>query len=222
MQPLPEAFRVAEAILFAAEGPLSAQELAMRVSAALQLPPGALTEEAVDALLEELNAELEATGRPYRARAVAGGYALVATPEAAQWLERAFAGRSRRRLSQAALEVLAIVAYRQPITRAEIDAIRGVNSSEVVQSLVERGLLAVVGHAAAPGRPVLYGTTVQFLHLLGINSLQELPPLEEVEGRAQLPLFEPVQLDTLDARLRQLRLLHQEDSTPDAAPEQSP
>ncbi|MCS6966153.1 MAG: SMC-Scp complex subunit ScpB [Candidatus Kapabacteria bacterium] len=202
-------YRVVEALLFAAEGPVSPRELALRTCLAIQVPAGAVSEQDIECLVDELNAELEATGRPYRVLRSAGGYLLAATSEASQWLERAFAGRTRRRLSQAALEVLAIVAYRQPVTRAEIDAIRGVSSAEVLQLLVERGLLAVVGHASAPGRPALYGTTPQFLALFGLSSVEELPPLEEVEHSVQGTLFEPTQVEALEAQLRQLRLLAQ-------------
>lgn len=198
--------RVVEAILFAAEEPLSPSELVLRTCAAAGLPAGAFREEELLEVIDKLNAELQATGRPYRVVHSAGRYVLAATSEAAQWLERAFAGKARRRLSQAALEVLAIVAYRQPITRAEIDTIRGVSSAEVVQSLVERGLLAVVGRAAAPGRPALYGTTAQFLTLFGLTSLEELPPLEELEHMASPELFEPAHQELLDAQLHQLRL----------------
>jgi len=205
-----------EALLFASEAPVSVQELTERLCLAMQLPPGALGVPEVEGLIAKLNQELEESGRPYRVRVVGGGYVLVATPEASQWIERAWGGRPRRRLSQAALEVLAIVAYRQPITRAEIDAIRGVSSGEVIQSLVERGLLQVVGHAAAPGRPPLYGTTAQFLHLFGLNSLEELPPLEEVERSDSVQLFEPAQLEVLEMQLRQLRLLAQDGQQEDA------
>ncbi|MCS7177554.1 MAG: SMC-Scp complex subunit ScpB [Candidatus Kapabacteria bacterium] len=198
--------RVVEALLFAAESPVEVCELALRVCAACGLPAGSVGEQELERAIAELNAELEETGRPYRVQRLGESYGLVATPEASWWIERAFSGRARRRLSQAALEVLAIVAYRQPITRAEIDTIRGVNSGDVLQSLVDRGLLTVVGHAAAPGRPALYGTTPQFLHLFGLASLHELPPLEEVERLVELPLFEPIQGEVLEARLRQLRL----------------
>lgn len=203
--------RVIEALLFASEGPLSAQELAHRVALAVQLPAGALSTADVERLVLELNQELESSGRPYRVWQSGGYYALAATPEAAQWLERAFGARLRRRLSQAALEVLAIVAYRQPVTRADIDALRGVSSGEVLQSLLDRGLVCVVGHAAAPGRPALYGTTPQFLQLFGLNSLEELPPLEELQRSPALQLFEAVPAEAFDARLQQLRLLTHSD-----------
>jgi len=197
--------RILEALLFAAEEPLSGQELAQGICLAAQLPGGALGLEEVEQLVAELNAELQASERPYRVVRRGERYFLAATPEASQWIERAFSGKARRRLSQAALEVLAIVAYRQPITRAEIESIRGVSSAEVVQALVERGLLTVVGHAAAPGRPALYGTTERFLHLFGLESLQDLPPLEQVEQLWQLELFEPVQAELFEEGLRRLR-----------------
>jgi len=104
---------------------------------------------------------------------------FVTAPEAAS-VVRAFLGlEAKVRLSRAALETLAIIAYRQPITRPEIDAIRGVSSDGVVRSLLEKGLIEEVGRAQAPGRPILYGTTPRFLELVGLTSLEDLPPLQE-------------------------------------------
>ncbi len=103
---------------------------------------------------------------------------LVTAEEAASVVRRFLGVEARARLSRAALETLAIIAYRQPITRPEIDAIRGVNSEGVIRSLLEKGLIEEVGRAEAPGRPILYGTTPKFLEMVGLTSLEELPPLE--------------------------------------------
>ena len=199
--------RTVEVLVFAAPEPIAPGELVQALCRALELPPGAVNAEELPGLIARLNEELERSGRPYRVVESAGGYQFAATEEASEWLQRAFPERARRRFSQAALEVLAIVAYRQPITRAEIDAIRGVQSAEVVHSLLERGLLQIVGTAAAPGKPPLYGTTPLFLQAFGLQSLQELPPLEQLEQEPQLQLFDPEALEGLQQQLEQLRQL---------------
>ncbi|NPA06995.1 MAG: SMC-Scp complex subunit ScpB [Chloroflexi bacterium] len=106
---------------------------------------------------------------------------LVTAADWAPWVQRLLGLEAQARLSRAALETLAIIAYRQPITRPEIDAIRGVNSDGVIRSLLEKGLIQEVGRADAPGRPILYGTTEAFLQHFGLTSLDDLPPLESWE-----------------------------------------
>lgn len=134
-----------------------------------------------DGLVEEINADLESTDRPYRILKVAGGYQFATTPQHGQLVQRLLKSRSRKRLTQAALETLAIIAYRQPITKVEVDAIRGVNAGEVVNSLAERGLVVMVGRSETPGKPLLYGTTEEFLRIFGLNSLSDLPKLREID-----------------------------------------
>lgn len=138
------------------------------------------TEDQVEAALLMLDERLQ--GRGIRIQRHRQRVRFVTVPEAAP-VVRAFLGlEAKIRLSRAALETLAIIAYRQPITRPEIDAIRGVNSDGVVRSLLEKGLIEEVGRAQAPGRPILYGTTFRFLALVGLTSLEELPPLEDREA----------------------------------------
>ena len=134
-----------------------------------------------DELVDEINDELESSDRPFRIVKIAGGYQFATTPQHGSLVQRLLKSRSRRRLTQAALETLAIVAYRQPITKGEIDAIRGVNAGEVVNSLVEKGLATIVGRSEQPGKPFLYGTTEEFLRLFGLNSLSDLPKLREID-----------------------------------------
>lgn len=134
-----------------------------------------------DELVEEINTELEESDRPFRIVRIAGGYQFATTPQHGQLVKRLLKARSRRRLTQAALETLAIVAYRQPITKGEVDAIRGVNASEVVNSLAEKGLVTMMGRSEQIGKPILYGTTEDFLRLFGLNSLSELPKLREID-----------------------------------------
>lgn len=134
-----------------------------------------------DELVDEVNTELEQSDRPFRIVKIAGGYQFATTPQHGQLVQRLLKARNRKRLTQAAMETLAIVAYRQPLTKGEVDAIRGVNAGEVVNSLVEKGLLAMVGRSEAPGKPLLYGTTDEFLRIFGLNSLSELPKLREID-----------------------------------------
>ncbi len=134
------------------------------------------SEEEVEAALLMLEERFQ--GRGIRLQRHRQRVRLVTAPEAGP-LVRAFLGlEAKVRLSRAALETLAIIAYRQPITRPEIDAIRGVSSDGVVRSLLEKGLIEEVGRAQAPGRPILYGTTPRFLDMVGLTSLEDLPPLE--------------------------------------------
>jgi segregation and condensation protein B len=134
-----------------------------------------------DELVEDINDDLARSSRPYRMVKIAGGFQFATTPQYGVLVQRLLKAKNRRRLTQAALETVAIVAYRQPITKGEIDAIRGVNSGEVVNSLVEKQLVAMVGRSEAPGKPLLYGTTEEFLRVFGLNSLADLPKLREID-----------------------------------------
>ncbi|MBU3741481.1 MAG: SMC-Scp complex subunit ScpB [Candidatus Kapabacteria bacterium] len=134
-----------------------------------------------DALIDEINDELVQSDRPFRIVRIAGGYQFATTPEHGQLVQRLLKARNRKRLSQAALETLAIIAYRQPMTKAEIEAIRGVNASEIVNALVEKQLIAMVGRSESIGKPLLYGTTDEFLRVFGLNDLSELPKLREID-----------------------------------------
>ncbi|HBB25244.1 MAG TPA: SMC-Scp complex subunit ScpB [Bacteroidetes bacterium] len=134
-----------------------------------------------DELVEDINDELARSSRPYRLVKIAGGFQFATTPQHGMLVQRLLKAKNRKRLTQAALETVAIIAYRQPITKGEIDAIRGVNSGEVVNSLVEKQLVAMVGRSESPGKPLLYGTTEEFLRVFGLNSLADLPKLREID-----------------------------------------
>ena len=134
-----------------------------------------------DELVDDINTDLERTDRPFRIVKIAGGYQFATTPQHGSLVQRLLKARNRKRLTQAALETLAIIAYRQPITKGEVDAIRGVNAGEVVNSLAEKGLVAMVGRSEQPGKPLLYGTTEDFLRLFGLGSLSDLPKLREID-----------------------------------------
>ncbi len=161
--------RALEAILLAAGRPVRIKEL-------LEVFPR-VSEEELRAAFEELEAAYQ--GRGIRVREVAGGWRLETVPEVAEYV-RAYLRPKPRRLSPAALETLAFIAYHQPVTRAEIEAARGVDSSGPLKLLLEKGFIRVVGRKEVPGRPLLYGTTDYFLEFFGLKSLRELPPLEEI------------------------------------------
>ncbi len=154
------------ALLFVADAPASASSLAV---------PLGYTEGQVEQALELLGRQLDERG-PLQLVRLAGGYQLSTRPEVAESVA-AFLKPQRQRLSRSLMEVLAIVAYRQPLTMAEIDAIRGVQSDYSVRGLLERRLIQDLGRRPTPGRPVLYGTTAQFLHQFKMNDLSQLPPL---------------------------------------------
>ncbi len=145
------------------------------------IPTFDVPKEFFDELVEEINDELERVERPYRIVKIAGGFQFATTPAHGQLVQRLLKAKNRRRLTQAALETVAIIAYRQPITKAEIDAIRGVNSGEVVNSLVEKQLVAMIGRAETLGKPLLYGTTEEFLRVFGLNDISDLPKLREID-----------------------------------------
>lgn len=164
--------RMVEALLFASEAPLSAADLARADEA--------LDEERVEALVAELRAEYERDQRAFTIVEVAGGYQLLTRPEFAPVLERFDTVPAVQRLSAPALETLAILAYRQPVGRAEVEDIRGVGAGGVLRTLQERGLIEVVGRGEGLGRPLLYGTTAYFLQHFGFRSLDDLPRPDEL------------------------------------------
>jgi segregation and condensation protein B len=169
VNPLPQ---LLEAALFAADRPIAPEELAA-------LAPDASLDE-VRAALDQLREHYDFDGHGVELAELGGGFQLVTRPALAAALERAqFAARTSR-LSPAMLETLAVIAYRQPVGRAEIEEIRGVSASGVLRTLQERGLIEVVGRSEGLGRPLLYGTTALFPELLGLADLQNLPRAEEL------------------------------------------
>ena len=159
-----------EAMLFVTDEPVGI----VTFSEMLEVPP-----DRVEAALMELRDRLAAEGRGIVLREVAGGWRLYTNPAYHELIERYIVSWDTRRLSQAALETLAIVAYRQPITRAGVASVRGVNSDSSINLLVERGLLREAGTADTPGNPVLYATTRTFLERFGLRTLADLPDLEQ-------------------------------------------
>jgi segregation and condensation protein B len=162
-----------EALLFASDQPLSLPRLCEVLAEA--------TREEIQAALADLEASCEGGAGALRVLRVAGGYQLATKPDLADTVRRLFTGKRRVRLTKAALESLAIIAYKQPTTRPEIDAIRGVASGGVLETLLERNLIRIAGRSEGVGRPLLYGTTPEFLQYLGLDRLADLPSLEELE-----------------------------------------
>ena len=142
------------------------------------MTPGARLQAAID----DLNAQYAASGRTFRIEAVAGGVRMMTLPAFAPVLAAFHKARSGTRLSRPAIETLSIIAYRQPITRAQLEAIRGVSCGEVLRSLMERRLVTIKGRAEELGRPILYGTTKEFLDAFGLSSLKDLPSAEAAAG----------------------------------------
>jgi segregation and condensation protein B len=182
--PAPNLDAAIEALLFASDQPL----------------PLTLLSESLEEDPENVAAALERVGRGYAERSagvelreIAGGWMLVTTPAQAEWVGRMLRGKRRMRLSRAALETLAIIAYKQPVTKSEIEAIRGVDASGVLATLLERNLVTIRGRSKVVGRPLLYGTTVEFLGYFGLRDLSELPRPEEL--RALVAAREPEQME---------------------------
>lgn len=156
-----------EALLFSTRHPLTPNRLAELID----VPSGKALRQAV----AELNRQYEASGRCFRVEQVAGGYQLLTLPQFGELLGRLHQKDVDAKLTRSALETLAIIAYKQPVLRAEVEAIRGVASGETIRSLMEKHLVKIAGRAEEPGRPILYGTTKRFLELFGLNSLKDLP-----------------------------------------------
>lgn len=163
--------RVIEALLFVSESPLSMQHIG---SVLEEVDPAAIR-----LSIEELKAEYELSKRSLVIQEVAGGYQMTSSPLYAPWLRKFLKKAHGEKLSGPSLETLAIIAYKQPATRQEIEFIRGVNVEGVLKALLEKGLIRIQGRKDIIGRPLLYGTSREFLEYFGLNSLEELPPIEE-------------------------------------------
>ena len=208
--------RVIEALLFSAQKPLSIRELTEAIKGAGaedELSPNEFAhvrETEVAAALEQLKIEYIEQERAFQINEKADGWQLVTDQKFARWVRQLFPVPKPARLSAPALETLAIIAYRQPITRADVEAVRGVNIDGVLQTLMERGLVKIAGRAEIPGRPLLYETTQFFLDHFGLRNLDELPNVEELRARHLPKARVPTGAGDADAP---------ESSTPATAPE---
>jgi segregation and condensation protein B len=159
---------ILEAILFTSDEPVSAERLA-------EAAGDAVTPAAVREALTQLRDEYAAAGRAFAVDEIAGGFQMMTRPEFAKYLRKLLQARREARFTQAALETLSIVAYKQPVTRAEVEDIRGVASGDMIRTLIEKGLVRIAGRSEHLGRPLLYGTTKKFLQVFGLSSIKDLP-----------------------------------------------
>lgn len=198
---------ILEPLLFSAQKPMTAKELRdVLANAAIAedaddaaKPFKKVKDDDVTTALEELAREHEIAARSFRLVCVAGAWQFVTQPEFAPWLKALVGVKNRpSRLSQAALETLAIIAYRQPVTRAEVEQVRGVNIDGTMQTILERGLVVQSGRAEVVGRPALYSTTALFLEYFGLRGLEDLPAADELR---RIPIERPPAPVTLDAGL---------------------
>jgi segregation and condensation protein B len=162
---------VVEAVLFASDESLTESRLANIVET---------SSKEIRRHIKNLNEKYEANNNAFRIEQIAGGYQMLTLSPYNHWLKKLFRARSDNKLSPAAMETLAIIAYKQPVMRADIEAIRGVAAGEVIRSLSYKGLVKIVGRAEVLGRPMLYGTTKKFLEVFGLNTLKDLPKVQEL------------------------------------------
>ncbi|RMF10751.1 MAG: SMC-Scp complex subunit ScpB [Candidatus Neomarinimicrobiota bacterium] len=167
-----DAKRIIEALLFATPDPLTQQQ----VNLVFESDPPNLHD-----IVELLREEYEAEERPLLIREIAGGYQLLTHPAYEPWVRRLLNKSGKLLLSAAALETLSIIAYKQPISRVEIESIRGVDCSGVLKNLLSKKLIRIKGRASGPGRPLLYGTTDKFLEAFGLGKLSDMPRLTEIQ-----------------------------------------
>lgn len=171
-----------EALLVSADKPLKPAKLIEPLAA---LHDASITPEILEECINRLNEAYDESGRVFRIERIADGYRVMTRPEYATAIAAMHRARASTRLSRPALETLSIVAYRQPVTRAELESIRGVGCGEVLRALLDRHMVKIVGRAEELGRPMLYGTTRQFLDTFGLASIKDLPNAEEMADRIQ-------------------------------------
>ena len=165
--------QVVEALVFASDVPLSIEQMSGIIDNAKSSQ--------IRKAIENLNIEYKKADRAFQIIAVGGGFQMVTRESYAQWVKKLYHRRIKTKLSQAALETLSVIAFKQPVSKIEVSAIRGVNCDGVVKTLLERKLITISGRADSPGRPLLYKTTEEFLRYFGINAISDLPKPREIE-----------------------------------------
>lgn len=168
-----EVVQIIEALLFASDSPLSPE----KIRAVLK----DITPDEIEKTIDALNEKYRIGGHSFAIKKIARGYRMYTLPDFASWIKALLSHNRREKLSQQSLEVLAIVAYKQPIVKSDIDRLRGVNSEGPIFTLLDRKLITIVGRKPTPGRPLLYGTTQEFLSHFGLKDLDDLPKIEELE-----------------------------------------
>ena len=171
-----EIINIIESLIFASDEEIADKDIKEILNSfKLEIQP-----EEIEEIVEELNDRYEKNNNAFRIIQVAGGYTYSTIKEYAQYVGKLYSVIQKKRLSQSAIETLAIISYQQPVTRSQIEFVRGVNVDYIVNSLLERDLIKIVGRENSPGRPILYGSTNKFLKVLGLNSLDDLPKLKEI------------------------------------------
>ncbi|MBI4972155.1 MAG: SMC-Scp complex subunit ScpB [Candidatus Omnitrophica bacterium] len=204
--------KIVEALLFVAHKPLTMNEIKKVIK-------GYKSSE-IDRAVQELKTEYESRDSSFRLQEIAGGYELSTHPQFAPWIMKMELDKRARQATQAALETLAILAYKQPVTRVEIEEIRGVDVSGVISTLMDRTMIKIVGRKEIPGRPLLYGTTDKFLEHFGLKSLEELPKIDEIkelvarmvnrEEQAEAEKTQPTQIvDAIPSAAERERVLNE-------------
>ncbi len=173
-------FSIIEALIFSSDDSISSGEIVKAIKG-IDGEDTRISPEEIENTVDELNKKYEVQNIAFQIVKVANGFLYATKPENAKYVGFLSSEKSKRRLSQAALETLAIIAYKQPITKPEIEAIRGVNSDYILTTLLEKNLVAITGRAESIGRPLLYGTTEEFLKYFGLNKLSDLPKPREIE-----------------------------------------
>jgi segregation and condensation protein B len=171
---------IIEALIFSSDEPLTNAEIIKAIKG-IDGEDAEITAEDINSAIDLLNQEFEATSRAVKIVKIAGGYLFATREEYAKYIGYLSSEKTKRRLSQAALETLAIIAYKQPITKPELESIRGVNSDYILATLLDKKLITISGRAETIGRPLLYTTTEEFLKYFGLNSLSDLPKPREIE-----------------------------------------
>lgn len=194
-----EAKRIIEALLFATDVPLPPTKIKSLL--------GEIDVKVLRELVQELKAEYDNDGHSFALVEIGGGYQIYTRPEYAKWVQELYKGKRSSKLTAAALETLAIVAYKQPIIKADIESIRGVNVDGVMATLLERNLVQVAGRDSRPGRPLLFGTTQEFLRYFGLGSLSDLPRIEDLEEYLKQREAERERAEAeIDAELKQYQI----------------
>jgi len=165
--------RIVEAVLFAIQEPISVRKLSDIV--------GDTDPKEIQEVIQQLQEEYDTHDRVFQIEEIANGYQLLSRPEYHEWISKIRKKSGENKLSQQALETLAIIAYKQPIIRADIEAIRGVQSGQMIRTLIEKGIVKITGRDEVLGRPLLYGTTTKFLDHFGLKSIKDLPKVEDLE-----------------------------------------
>ena len=178
MQPLEnkspdEVKRIVEALLFAVQEPISVRKICEVVED--------VEAKEIREVIQQLREEYDTHDRVFQIEEIANGFQLLSRPEYHEWISKIRKKSGEGKLSQQALETLSIIAYKQPIIRAEIEAIRGVQSGQMIRTLIEKGLVKITGRDEVLGRPLLYGTTTKFLDHFGLKSIKDLPKVEDLE-----------------------------------------